>query len=59
MWSVVEKEINEHSHNTKDALKAAIIQVMSDMYKKQLIRAGNWFRPRKGAIIYANGGFID
>ena len=26
VWSVVEKEANEHSHNTKDSLKTAIVR---------------------------------
>ena len=26
--SVVEKEVNEHPHNTKDSLKAAIVRVI-------------------------------
>ena len=29
--SVDEKEVNEHSHNTKKSLKASIDRVMSDM----------------------------
>ena len=40
-WSIVEKGVNEHPHNTKDPLKAVIVRVMSDMNKEQLIRACN------------------
>ena len=59
VWSVVEKEVNEYLHNTKDSLKAAIVWVMSDMYKDQLTSAFNWFRPRIEAVINARGGFIE
>ena len=57
--SVVEKEVNEHLHNTKDSLKAAIVQVMSDINKEQLIRDFNRFQPRIEAIIAASNGFIE
>ena len=42
VWSVVEKEVNEHPHNTKDYLKAAIVRAMSNM-NEQLIGAWNRF----------------
>ena len=51
VWIVVEMEVNEHSHNTKDSLKAGIVRVMSDMNKEQLIRACNRFQPFIEAII--------
>ena len=35
VWSVVEKDVNEYGHDTKDSLKAAIVRVMSDMNKEQ------------------------
>ena len=38
MWSIVEKEVNKHPHNTKDSLKAAIVRVMSEIDKDQLIK---------------------
>ena len=59
VWSIVEKEVNENPHNAKDSLKTAIVQVMSDMNKDQLIRACNRFRPRIEAVIDASGGFIE
>ena len=59
MWSVVEKDLNEYGHDTKNFLKAAIVRVMSDMNKEQLIRACNRFRPRIEAVINASGGFIE
>ena len=34
VWSIVEKGVNKHLHNTKDSLKATIVWVMSDMNKK-------------------------
>ena len=55
----VVKEVNEHHNNIRDSLKAAIIRVMSDMNKEQLIRACNRFRPRIEAVIDATGGFIE
>ena len=57
-WSLVEKEVTEHSHNTKDSLKAAIVRVMSDINKEQVIFACNRFRHRIEAVIDASGGFI-
>ena len=57
MWSVVEKVVNKHRHNTKDSLKAAIVRVMSGMNKELLIRACNRFRPRIQPI-NASDGFI-
>ena len=59
VWSVVEKKVNEHPHNTKDSLKAAIVRVMSDMNKEQLIRACNQFQPCIEAVIDASGGLIE
>ena len=58
VWNVVEM-INEHPHNTKDSLKAAIVRVMPDMNKEPLIRACNQFRPHIEAVIGATGGFIE
>ena len=57
VWCIVEKEVNEHPHNTKDSLKAAIVRLMSGMNKEQLIRACNWFWPRIEEDINARGGF--
>ena len=54
--NVFEKEVNEHPHNTKESLKAALVRVMSDMKKEQWIRAFNQFWPRIEAII---DGFIE
>ena len=59
VWSVIEKRVNEHSHNTKDSLKDAIVWVMSDMNKKHLFRACNWFWPCIEAVIDTSGGFIE
>ena len=53
--SNVEKEVNKHSQNTKDSIKTAIAQVISDRNKEQLIRTCNRFRPRRDA----SGGFIE
>ena len=41
VWSVVEKEVNEHPHNTKDYLKAVIVRVMSNIDKELLIKVCN------------------
>ena len=46
MWIVVEEEVNEHPHNSKDSLKAAIVRVISVMNKERFISACNRFRPR-------------
>ena len=42
VWSIFMKGVREHSHG----IKAAIVRVMSDLNKKQLIRAYNRFWPR-------------
>ena len=57
--SVVEIGFNEYPYNTKDSLKATMIQIISDVNKEQIIRACNWFRPRIEAVIDASGGFIE
>ena len=59
VWRVVEKEVNEYPHKTKDSLKAAIARVMSDTNKEQLFRACNRDRPRIEALIDASGGFSE
>ena len=59
VWKVVEKELNKHSHDTKDSLKAVIARVISDMSKDRLIRACNRFRPRIEAVDDACGGFTE
>ena len=59
VWSVVERETNRHPHNTIASLKAAIVQVMSEMNKDHLISACRRFRPRLEAVIEAKGGFIE
>jgi len=33
VWIVVERKVNEHPHNTKNSLKAAIVRIMSNMNK--------------------------
>ena len=40
------KEVQEHPHHTKGSLEAAIVQVMSDINKEQLIRACKLFQSR-------------
>ena len=35
VWSIVDKEVNKHPHNTKDSLKVAIVQVMSEIDKDE------------------------
>ena len=58
-WSIVEKEVNKHPHNTKDSVKAFIVWVMSEIDKDQLIRACNQFQPHVKTVIDAGGGFIE
>ena len=58
VWSVVGKEVNEYSNNTKDSLKAVIVRVISYINKEQLIRVCKRCRPRIEAGIDAGGGFI-
>lgn len=58
VWSVIERETNQHSHSTIALLKAAIIQVMSEMNEDHLISAWERFRGRIKAVIEAKGGFI-
>ena len=59
VWNVVKKGVNEYPHNSKDSLKAAIIRIMSDMNKEQLIRGCNRFRSRRETVIDVSGGFIE
>ena len=59
VWSVVEREVSEHLHNTKDSLKSAIIRVMSTMNQDHLIRACRRFRYRNEAVIQAVCVFIE
>ena len=53
------KRLMNIPHNTKDSLKSAIVRVMSDMNKEQLIRSCNRFRPCIEKIIDASGDFIE
>ena len=57
--SVVEKEINKHPYITKDPLIAAIVLIMTDMNKEQLIKVCNRFRQSIEVIIDISGGVIE
>ena len=59
VWGVVEKEVNEHFHNTLDSLKATILRVMSNMSQDHLVKACMRFRSRVEAVIQADGGFFE
>lgn len=59
VWGVLERETNEHSHNTIHSLKAAITRAMSNINKNHLIRACQRFRKRIEAVIEAKGGYIE
>ena len=59
VWSIVEKEVNEHPHNTKESLKDSIVRVMSNMNTDHLILACKRFRSRIEAVIEAKGDFIE
>jgi hypothetical protein len=37
MWSVVERELNKHPHNTLASLRAKISEVMADMVREVVI----------------------
>ena len=55
VWGVVEREINKHSHNMLDSLRAAITRVMTHMDENHLIRACKHFRQRIEAVIATKG----
>lgn len=59
VWGVVERETNKHPHNTIDSFKAAIIRVMTNINKDQLILTCKRFRTRIEAVIAAGGNFIE
>lgn len=59
VWGVIEKEVNEHFHNTLDSLKATILSVMSNMSHEHLVTACRRFRSRVEAVIKADGGFFE
>lgn len=59
VWSVVERETNQHPHSTIASLKAAIVKVIPEMNRDHLISACGRFRARIEAVIEANGGFIE
>lgn len=59
VWGVVERASNKHPHNTVAALRAAIVDAMTDIPKTHLITACQRFRQRVEAVIAADGGFIE
>ena len=58
MWSIIERETNQHPYSTIASLKASIIQVMSKMNRYHLISACEWFQAQIEAVIEAKDGFI-
>jgi hypothetical protein len=59
VWSVVERETKLHPHSTRATLKAAIVQVMSEMNEDHLLSACHRLQTRIKAVIEAKGGFIE
>ena len=57
MRRVVDKEVNEHPYKTNDSFTAVLVRIISDMNKKQLIRACNRFQPRIVAVVDSSGDF--
>jgi len=50
---------NEKHHNIKDALKASIMEVMTNMNKEEVKRVCSQFRSRLKKVMAANGSYIE
>jgi hypothetical protein len=58
MWSEVEREVNEHPHNTLAYLNAKIMVVMAKIDREVIIPACKRVQPRIEAVVEANEDFI-
>lgn len=58
VWSMVEKDVNQHYHTSVDSLKNKIQEVMTNLDKQVLVKACQRFRRRVEAVIDAEGSFI-
>lgn len=59
VWSIVKQANNQWHHNTKNSLKAAILNVIASMNKKILIQICSHFRGHTDAILKAEDRFIE
>ncbi|XP_054714652.1 uncharacterized protein LOC129224251 [Uloborus diversus] len=58
-WGVVEEKVNAKFHNTKDALRATITEVVPNVDRKEVKHAWGRFRSRLQRVVAANGGYIE
>ncbi len=58
MWSEVEREANEHPHNTLASLNAKIFAVMAKIDREVVIPACKRVQPLIEAVFEANEDFI-
>jgi hypothetical protein len=58
MWSVFETEVNKEPQNTLASLKAKILEIMADMYRKIVICTYKKSWSRIEAVVDASGDFI-
>ncbi|XP_053947683.1 uncharacterized protein LOC128856410 [Anastrepha ludens] len=59
VWGTVEAKVNAKPHNTKDALKTTIEEVMTTMDKGEVTRACGRFRSTLEQVIARDGGYIE
>jgi inhibitor of nuclear factor kappa-B kinase subunit alpha len=59
VWGVVERDTNQHRHNTLGSLREAVVASMANINQDHLVRACQRFRSRVEAVIRADGGYIE
>ena len=58
VWGVAERDVNRSSHNTKQSLINAIMDVFANIPREDVIRACARFRSRLEEVVAAGGDFI-
>ena len=58
MWTVVERDVNRHFHNTKDSLKVSIVRIIDNIDNINLIRACQNFRSQIEAVCEEEEDFV-
>lgn len=50
LWGILEKDANEHAHNSVESLKVAIKEALTKMHRQHSVNACNRFRARVQAV---------
>lgn len=56
---MTERDVNKAPHNSKESLITKIMEIFTNLSRKEVVLACNRFRRRQEKVVEANGDFIE